>query len=71
MEKLYAGEEEVSSSFWVFFGEAPRPVDGASRQGFIIHIVPLDPTYKAGLAGAPSGQKPLSWRHIFRITIKL
>ncbi len=31
--------------------EAPRPQDGASRQGVTIHIVPLDPAYKAGLAG--------------------
>ncbi len=31
--------------------EAPRPQGGASREGFIIHIVPPDPAYKAGLAG--------------------
>jgi hypothetical protein len=40
--------------------EAPRPQGGASRtrsgehnvsKGNFIHIVPLDPAYKAGLAG--------------------
>jgi hypothetical protein len=31
--------------------EAPRPQGGASRKGNFIHIVPPDPTYKAGLAG--------------------
>ncbi len=30
--------------------EAPRPQGGASRQGIIIHIVPLDPAYPS-LAG--------------------
>jgi len=31
--------------------EAPRPQGGASRKGNFIYIVPLDPAYKAGLAG--------------------
>jgi hypothetical protein len=32
--------------------EAPRPYKGgASRKGNFVHIVPLDPAYKAGLAG--------------------
>jgi hypothetical protein len=31
--------------------EAPRPQGGASRKGSFVHIVPLDPAYKAGLAG--------------------
>ena len=31
--------------------EAPRPQDGASRKGNLIYIVPLDPAYRAGLAG--------------------
>jgi hypothetical protein len=31
--------------------EAPRPQGAASRRGIIIHIVPLHPAYKAGLAG--------------------
>jgi hypothetical protein len=31
--------------------EAPRPQGAASRRGSFLHIVPLDPTYKAGLAG--------------------
>jgi hypothetical protein len=31
--------------------EAPRPQSGASRQGIIIHIVPLDPASQARLAG--------------------
>jgi len=31
--------------------EAPRPQGGASRKGNLIYIVPLDPAYKAGLAG--------------------
>ncbi len=31
--------------------EAPRPHGGASRKGNIALIVPLDPTYKAGLRG--------------------
>jgi len=30
--------------------EAPRPRADASRQGNIIHIVPLCPDYKTGLA---------------------
>jgi hypothetical protein len=29
--------------------EAPRPQAGASRKGNVVHIVPLDPAYKAGL----------------------
>jgi hypothetical protein len=29
----------------------PRPKGGASRKGNLIHIVPLNPAYKAGLAG--------------------
>jgi len=31
--------------------EAPRPQGGASRKGNFVYIVPLDPAYKAGLAG--------------------
>jgi len=31
--------------------EAPRLQGGASRKGNLIYIVPLDPAYKAGLAG--------------------
>ena len=31
--------------------EAPRLQDGASRKGSFVNIVPLDPAYKAGLAG--------------------
>jgi hypothetical protein len=31
--------------------EVPRPQGGTSRRGSFIHIVPLDPAYKAGLAG--------------------
>jgi hypothetical protein len=31
--------------------EAPRPQGGASRKGSFAYIVPLDPAYKAGLAG--------------------
>ena len=31
--------------------EAPRPQDGASRERNVVHIVPLDPACKAGLAG--------------------
>jgi hypothetical protein len=31
--------------------EAPRPQGGASRQGMIVHIVPLYPAYETGLAG--------------------
>jgi hypothetical protein len=31
--------------------EAPRPQGEASRKGNFVHIVPLDPAYKAGLAG--------------------
>jgi hypothetical protein len=31
--------------------EAPRPQGGASRRGSFVHTVPLDPAYKAGLAG--------------------
>jgi len=32
-------------------GEAPRAQRGASRKGDFFYIVPLDPAYKAGLAG--------------------
>ena len=31
--------------------EAARPQGGASRKGSFVRIVPLDPAYKAGLAG--------------------
>jgi hypothetical protein len=31
--------------------EAPRPQGGASRKRNTVFIVPLDPAYKAGLAG--------------------
>jgi hypothetical protein len=31
--------------------EAPRSQGGASRRGSLVHIVPLDPAYKAGFAG--------------------
>ena len=31
--------------------EAPHPQGGASRKGSFVHIVPLDPAYKAGLSG--------------------
>jgi hypothetical protein len=31
--------------------EAPRPQGGASRKGSFVHIVPLDPAYKAGSRG--------------------
>ena len=31
--------------------EAPRPQGGASRKRNTIFVVPLDPAYKAGLAG--------------------
>jgi len=34
-----------------YISEAPRPQGGASRKGNLIYIVPLDPAYKAGLAG--------------------
>jgi hypothetical protein len=31
--------------------EAPHPQGGASRKGSFVHIVSLDPAYKAGLSG--------------------
>ena len=31
--------------------EAPRPQAGASREGNIVLIVPLDPAYRTGFAG--------------------
>jgi hypothetical protein len=37
----------MTNSKW----EARRPQAGASRKGNIVLIVPLDPAYKAGLAG--------------------
>jgi hypothetical protein len=42
--------DEIS---FYFIGEceAPRPQAGASRKGNIVLIVPLNPAYKAGLAG--------------------
>jgi len=36
---------------YIKISEAPRPLGGASRKGNLIYIVPLDPAYKAGLAG--------------------
>ena len=39
--------------------EAPRPQGGASRRGSFVRIVPLDPAYKAGLAGHLPVKKPL------------
>jgi len=41
----------LSEKEWKGSSEAPRPQGGASRKGSFIHIVPLDPAYKAGLAG--------------------
>jgi hypothetical protein len=35
--------------------EAPRPQGGTSRHCYIIHIVPLNPAYKAGPAGHGPG----------------
>jgi len=36
---------------FLIVSEAPRPQGGASRRGSFVHVVPLDPAYKAGLAG--------------------
>jgi len=44
------GKKGPSGSFAALC-EAPRPQGGASRKGSFVHIVPLDPAYKAGLAG--------------------
>jgi len=42
--------------------EASRPKGGASRQGIFFYIVPLDPAYKAGLAGhIPVSQSELQY----------
>jgi hypothetical protein len=41
--------------------EAPRPHGGASRRGSFVHIVPLDPAFKAGIAG----HVPVKKRHHF------
>jgi len=40
-------------TLWTFkpSSEAPRAQRGASRKGDFFYIVPLDPAYKAGLAG--------------------
>ncbi len=44
--------------------EAPRPQGGASREGDFIHIVPLDPTYKAEFTehvpASPTGELPVA-----------
>jgi hypothetical protein len=40
--------------------EAPRPQGGASRKGNTLLIVPLDPAYKAGLAGTCRSHKTLA-----------
>jgi hypothetical protein len=41
--------------------EAPRSQRAASRRGSLLHIVPLDPAYKAGLAGhVPAKDKDLT-----------
>jgi hypothetical protein len=46
--------------------EAPRPQAGASRKGNIVLIVPLDPAYKAGLAGhLPVKNKDSTAEHSF------
>jgi len=42
------GDDSIGFRNW---SEAPRPQGGASRKGNLIYIVPLDPAYKAGLAG--------------------
>jgi hypothetical protein len=55
-ESLGWGQKET----FVKYGqsEAPRPQGGASRRGSFLHIVPLDPAYKAGLAGhVPAKEK--------------
>jgi hypothetical protein len=47
-------QEEPLSNFLSIISiknEAPRQRGEASRKGDIVHIVPLDPAYKAGLAG--------------------
>src|SRR4030042_3001571 len=64
------GARFSSFTFWNYFflktvslfSEAPRPQGGASRQGIIVHIVPLYPAYpptagrQGGACGARSGQ---------------
>ena len=45
--------------------EAPRPQGAASRRGSFLHIVPLDPAYKAGLAGhVPAKDKDSTPGHL-------
>jgi hypothetical protein len=43
-----------------FISEAPHPQGGASRKGNFIRIVPLDPAYKAGLAGHVPVNDPIT-----------
>ena len=55
------GQTEGRGDLWKHLSsEVPRPQGGASRarsgeqnvsKGSFVHIVPLDPAYKAGLAG--------------------
>jgi len=57
----YPQEEELLELFdqaqEVEVNEAPWPQAGASREGNIVHIVPLDPAYPhLGPDGAPAGQ---------------
>ncbi len=52
MKKLHIlSSGNLSGKIWIVLCEAPRPQAGASRKGNIVLIVPLDPAYKAGLAG--------------------
>jgi hypothetical protein len=48
MPCLVGGEGGNGLPQW---SEAPRLQAGASRKGNIVLVVPLDPAYKAGLAG--------------------
>jgi hypothetical protein len=51
--KITNFKSQISSKFQC---EALRPQAGASRKRNIFSIVPLNPAYKAGLAGALAGQ---------------
>jgi len=43
------GQIELESNLCTLGSSHPQ--GGASRRGSFVHIVPLDPAYKAGLAG--------------------
>ena len=52
----------IANLLFLIISEAPRPQAGASRKRITVLIMPLDPAYKAGLAGhLPVSLKKAFW----------